>query len=216
MTHPLVIFDCDGVLVDSEKLAIQIDQAMLADLGLNFSLPEVIEKFVGKSDVQFKVEVELLLGKPLPTTWIENLNEQYRLRFEKELKPVSGIYEVLENLGQPYCLASSGTPEKIRNSLRITGLLRFFEDRIYSAVDVKNGKPAPDLFLHAASSLGYAPSNCIVVEDSVTGVQAGLSAGMSVIAYSGSVTAPEKLQFPGVRVISSMEMLTNSLLSKTH
>ena len=215
MALPLIIFDCDGVLVDSEKLAIQIDQAMLADLDLNFSLPEVIEKFVGKSDLQFKAEVELLLGKPLSKSWIENLNEQYRLRFEKELKPVSGIYEVLENLKQPFCVASSGTPEKIRNSLRITGLLRFFEGSIYSAVDVANGKPAPDLFLYAASQMGYAPNDCIVVEDSVTGVQAGLGAGMSVIAYSGSVTAREKLQFPGVKVISTMDELTTGLFSAT-
>lgn len=215
MKLPLIIFDCDGVLVDSEKLAIKIDQEALATLGLNLSLSDVIEKFVGKSDIQFKAEVERLLGSELPSGWIENLNQEYQIRFEKELKPVDGIYEVLENLKQPYCVASSGNPEKIRNSLRITGLLKFFENRIFSSVEVNNGKPAPDLFLYAAKNMGYVPGDCIVVEDSVAGVQAGLRAGMSVFAYSGSVTESEKLEFPGVKIISDMKMLTIGQLSKT-
>ena len=206
-----IIFDCDGVLVDSEPLSIEVDRQMLAELGWHLSLDEIIERFVGRSHEHFIQEVTKYLGVPPPPEWDEKSTPLYRAAYEKSLKPVDGIVAALDRLKLLFCVASSGTHEKMAFTLGLTGLLNRFEGHMFSATEVENGKPAPDLFLHAAKSMGWNPTSCIVVEDSVYGVKAGLAAGMRVIAYSGGVTNSGKLAHSGVTVISNMAELPGAI-----
>lgn len=203
----LVIFDCDGVLVDSERLAIKVDVAVLSELGWQISESEVIERFVGVSDAVFKSEVEAHLGISLPDDWDAQVQPRYREVFRQELKPVDGIIEALERLSIPTCVASSGSHEKIRFTLGLTGLYEHFKGRIFSVEDVIRGKPAPDLFLHAARSMNARPEACAVIEDSAIGATAARAAGMQVFAFSGSVTPALKLAGPGTVVFESMSGL---------
>jgi HAD superfamily hydrolase (TIGR01509 family) len=196
----LVIFDCDGVLVDSERLSIRVDAVYLEQIGWPMAESEIVERFVGKSDADMRAAIEAHLGGPVPAEIDEAFERLYRETFENELEAVDGIEAVLEALaaaGTPVCVASSGTHAKIRRSLMKTGLARFFGDRLYSAMDVPNGKPAPDLFLHAAATLGVEPARCAVVEDSAPGVVAALAAGMRAFAYAGGVTPAERLRSAG-------------------
>jgi HAD superfamily hydrolase (TIGR01509 family) len=196
----LVIFDCDGVLVDSERLSIRVDAVYLEQIGWPMAESEIVERFVGKSDADMRAMIEDHLGGPVPAEIDEAFERLYRETFDNELEAVDGIEAVLEALaaaGTPVCVASSGTHAKIRRSLAKTGLARFFGDRLYSAMDVRNGKPAPDLFLHAAATLGVEPARCAVVEDSAPGVVAALAAGMRAFAYAGGVTPAERLRAAG-------------------
>ena len=204
---PAVIFDCDGVLVDSERLSIRIDQEILAELGWDLTLDEIVERFVGKSQAAYEREVEEHLGRALPAGWDEQNDWRYRDAFERELRSVPGIESALDAIAWPTCVASSGTHKRIRFTLRLTGLWDRFDGRIFSASDVARGKPAPDLFLYAAESMGWVPSRCVVVEDSVHGVRAGLDAGMHVVAFAGGVTPAARLEAPGVVVIDDMQDL---------
>jgi HAD superfamily hydrolase (TIGR01509 family) len=207
----LVIFDCDGVLVDSERLAVKVDVAILAKLGWSLSEAEVIEKFVGASDEYFRREVEAYLGRALPLGWEADVEPLYRRAFEASLCPVAGVVEALDRITMRTCVASSGTHEKMRFTLGITGLYDRFAGRIFSAIEVERGKPAPDLFLHAAARMGAAPRACAVVEDSARGVAAGLAAGMNVFAYAGGVTPRERLKGPTVVVFEDMRDLPELL-----
>ena len=193
----LVIFDCDGVLVDSERLSIRVDAAYLERLGWPLSEAEIIERFVGRSDADMRAAIEEHRGAPIPQDVEEWFGRMYRETFEAELEAVEGVRDVLKALAEarvPVCVASSGTHEKIRRSLELTGLTAYFGDRIFSAVDVQHGKPAPDLFLHAASTLAAEPATCAVVEDSVYGVMAASAAGMRAFAYAGGVTSADRLR----------------------
>ncbi|MGP4032577.1 HAD family hydrolase [Pseudarthrobacter sp. 1C304] len=203
----LVVFDCDGVLVDSETIAVRVDQRVLADLGWNLNLDEIVERFVGRSEAHFVATVERHLGLELAAGWDRKYEPWYRAAFERGLTAVDGIVEALDALRLPHCVASSGTHAKMRRTLGQTGLWHRFEGRIFSATDVANGKPAPDLFLHAAGTLGAAPERCAVVEDSAHGVQAARSAGMHVFAYAGGVTPAERLAGPGTTVFTDMRQL---------
>jgi HAD superfamily hydrolase (TIGR01509 family) len=212
----LVIFDCDGVLVDSERLSIRVDVAYLERLGWPLSEEEIIERFVGRSDADMRAAIEEHLAAPIPPDVEEWFGKMYRETFEAELEAVEGVGEVLELLAEarvPVCVASSGTHEKIRRSLELTGLTGYFGDRIFSAVDVEHGKPAPDLFLHAASTLGAEPAACAVVEDSVYGVMAASAAGMRALAYAGGVTSADRLRAaaPGAVVFERMAELPDLL-----
>lgn len=213
MCNQLVIFDCDGVLVDSEVLYIQIDQQVLATLGWTISRDEVIDRFVGRSHEHFVEVVEEHLGQKLPNDWEESFDHLYREALERELQSVEGIVEALDAIMAPTCVASNGRHDKIRFSLGLTGLLPRFEGRIFSASDVARGKPAPDLFQFAASSLGHKSSDCIVVEDSWAGVTAALAANMKVIAYAGGLTPREKLEGERVLIIDHMSQLPEALNS---
>ena len=207
----LVILDCDGVLVDSEPIAVRIDVEVLAELGWTVTEADVIERFVGISEADMVRQIEEHLGRPLPATWDEEFVPRYRAAFEAELAPVEGVVEALDGLSVQTCVASSGTHERIRFSLGLTGLLERFEDRIFSATDVKLGKPAPDLFLHAARSLGADPSRCAVVEDSHFGVVAARAAGMHAFGYSGGLTSADRLEGPGTIVFDDMRDLPGLL-----
>ncbi|MYS21593.1 MULTISPECIES: HAD family hydrolase [unclassified Streptomyces] len=195
MQYELVIFDNDGVLVDSEPLSNRILADYLTELGHPTTYEDSIRDFMGAAVHRIHDVVRERSGRSLP----DGFNAAYHARvfaaFERELQPVDGVVPVLEKLtadGVPYCLASSGTHERIRVALRKTGLYaRFGEQRIFSAQDVGHGKPAPDLFLHAARTLGVRPERCAVVEDSPLGVQAARAAGMDVFGFTAMTPAAE-------------------------
>lgn len=181
----LVIFDCDGVLVDSEPLANAVLHAELVRAGLDLDLAESTRLFTGLSLSSSLAIIEARLGGPPPADFMPRLRAGVVDRFRRELAPVPGIVEVLARLEAERCVASSGSHEKIRFSLGLTGLDAYFGDgRIFSADDVERGKPAPDLFLHAALRMGRAAGECTVVEDSVPGVVAARAAGMRALAYA--------------------------------
>lgn len=203
----LVIFDCDGVLVDSEVISIDVDQLVLADLGWQIARDEIIARFVGRSHAHFLDVVEEHIGRKLSADWEDSYQRLFREALTRDLRPIPGIVDALDSISIPSCVASNGSHEKMQLTLGKTGLLPRFEGRIFSALEVEHGKPAPDLFLLAATVLGHNPSDCVVVEDSVAGVQAGLNAGMKVIAYAGGVTPREWLLIPGVTVIDDMAEL---------
>jgi HAD superfamily hydrolase (TIGR01509 family) len=190
----LVIFDNDGVLVDSERLANGILAELLTEAGLPYTLEEAVRDYMGGSMASMRLKAEGMLGRPLPA----DLEDRYHQRlFEgfAELKAVDGVAAVLDHLdaqGTTYCLASSGTHQRIRTALTTVGFLDRFEGRIFSAEDVAHGKPAPDLFLHAATTMGVEPADCLVIEDSPLGVAAAVAAKMKVFGYAG-MTDPAKL-----------------------
>jgi HAD superfamily hydrolase (TIGR01509 family) len=216
VSHPfdLVIFDCDGVLVDSERLSIRVDAMFLERLGWPMDQAEIVERFVGRSDADMRADIEERLGRPIPAEIDREFDRIYRDTFERELTAVDGIVAALDaiaRIGTRTCVASSGGHAKIRRSLELTGLTRYFGDRIFSAADVPRGKPAPDLFLHAASSMDASPSRCAVVEDSAFGVDAALAAGMQAFGYAGGVTSGDRLSRPGVIVFDDMRELPELL-----
>lgn len=208
----LVLFDCDGVLVDSEKLSVEIHRRVLADLGWELSREEIIERFVGRSSAHFRAALETHLGRSLPDDWEDPYQQWYVDAFAGELEAVPGVVSALDAIGFRTCVASSGSHEKIRRNLDLTGLLPRFEGRIFSAEDVTDGKPAPDLFLHAAERLGVSPAGCVVIEDSRYGVQAARAAGMRVLGYGGGITSPESLRREGATVFTDMTELPALLL----
>jgi HAD superfamily hydrolase (TIGR01509 family) len=203
----LVVFDCDGVLVDSEVIAVRVDQKVLTDLGWDLEIDEIVERFVGRSEAHFVATVEQHLGIRLAEGWDQEYGRWYQDAFERGLEAVDGIEEALDGLPLPHCVASSGSHEKMHRTLGKTGLLHRFQGRLFSATEVANGKPAPDLFLHAARRLSTAPERCAVVEDSAYGVQAARAAGMHVFAYAGGVTPAARLAGPGTTVFSDMRQL---------
>jgi HAD superfamily hydrolase (TIGR01509 family) len=203
----LVIFDCDGVLVDSERLAIKIDAMLLEKIGWPLSEEEIVRRFVGRSDAYMRSEIEAHLGGSLPTGWADEFGPMYRKTFESDLAPIDGIVEALDAITLPTCVASSTSPEGVRWRLELTGLIDRFRDNIFSSTQVTNGKPAPDLFLFAARRMGFPPTACAVVEDSAWGVQAAHAAGMRVFAYAGGVTGAEALAGDGTVVFHNMREL---------
>jgi HAD superfamily hydrolase (TIGR01509 family) len=203
----LVIFDCDGVLVDSERIAVRIDALVLAELGWPLSEQEVIERFVGRPEAYMVEQIELALGRELAADWDAAYRPLYREAFEAELEPVDGVIEALDGIPAPTCVASSSSHERLRHTLGLTGLLERFDGRIFSADDVRNGKPAPDLFLHAAATLGADPARCAVVEDSRYGVEAARAAGMRAFGYAGGLTAADRLAGPATTVFDDMREL---------
>jgi HAD superfamily hydrolase (TIGR01509 family) len=191
--YDLVIFDNDGVLVDSEPISNRLLAAYLTELGHPTSYEDSIRDYMGSALHRVHDLVLERTGKRLPDDFDDVFHARVFAAFQRELKPVPGVEAVLEKLaadGTPYCVASSGSHERIRVGHRTTGLDRWFDDtRIFSAQDVGRGKPAPDLFLHAARQMGVAPERCVVVEDSPLGVRAGVAAGMDVLAFTAMTPA---------------------------
>ena len=206
----LVIFDCDGVLVDSERLAIRVEAEIVTNLGWSLTESDIIERFVGRSASYMHHEIERHLNRRID--WDVEFEARYREVFEAELLPVSGVFDALSEITVPTCVASSGSHDRIRFTLGKTGLLDRFCGRIFSVDDVENGKPAPDIFLHAAMKMGASPDRCAVVEDSVSGVRAGMAAGMAVFGFSGGVTSAEALSIGESIVFDDMAKLPTLLL----
>jgi len=181
----LVIFDCDGVLVDSEPIANRILVAALCEAGLRLSLEEAMARYVGRSMAAVVALAEAELGRPLPEGFLDRVQALTFAAFRQELRPIPGVADALAALSMPVCVASSGAPEKIALSLSLTSLDRFFHGKTFSASEVARGKPHPDLFLHAARRMAVSPAACVVIEDSVPGIDAAKAAGMSVLGFSG-------------------------------
>jgi HAD superfamily hydrolase (TIGR01509 family) len=179
----LVIFDCDGVLVDSELITNRIFARMLNEMGIPVSLEDMFEQFVGRSMPQCLEMIAGLLGRPVPDEFVPEFQARATAALESDLKAVPDIEEVLAGMGIPYCVASSGTHEKMNTTLGITGLLPKFRGKMFSVTEVANSKPAPDVFLYAARQSGVDASACAVIEDTPTGVRAGVAAGMTVFGY---------------------------------
>lgn len=201
----LVIFDCDGVLIDSERLAIRTESQILTELGWPLSETEVIERFVGRSSRYMQTVIEEQLGRPVD--WKIEFERRVREVCERELVPVDGVISALDEISVPTCVASSSSHEMLKFKLGLTGLIDRFQGRIFSADDVAHGKPDPAVFLHAAASIGVLPNRCAVIEDSVSGVEAGLVAGMTVFAFCGGVTSAQQLACDDVVLFDSMLQL---------
>lgn len=206
----LVIFDCDGILVDSDSISLQIQAEALTELGLPMTFDECFREFAGIGMPRTIEIVEQRLGRPIPKGWEQALQQRVYEAFERELKPVPGIVPALEAIDADVCVASSGTHEKMKLTLGLTGLYDRFEGRIFSSTEVPRAKPAPDLFLHAASELQKQPSNCVVVEDSPAGVEAARAAGMYALAYAATTPA-SVLQGPNTTVFEDMRELPRLL-----
>ena len=205
----LVIFDCDGVLVDSERLAVRTEAEILRGLGWPLTESEIVERFVGRSAAYMHSEIERHLGRRVD--WDEEFEARYDEVFRRELAPVPGLVDALDRIGVATCVASSGSHEKMRFTLGLVGLFDRFSGRIFSVDDVDHGKPAPDIFLHAAEQMGVTPDRCAVIEDSVSGVTAGLAAGMAVFAFAGGVTSGAKLALGSAVVFEEMSDLPELL-----
>jgi HAD superfamily hydrolase (TIGR01509 family) len=211
----LVIFDCDGVLVDTEEIGARISAQALTRLGWALTPQEALDRFLGCTDEYFAQQAELHLGRPLPPGWDDTIETLCDAAYATELKPVPGVETVLDELNAldvPVCVASNGSHDKMRRTLGATGLHSRFDGRIFSARDVARGKPAPDLYLHAAQSMGAEPSRCVVVEDSPRGVEAAQAAGMACIGYAG-LTPATRLAAPGVTVCETMATVLGHLRS---
>ncbi|MFF2044932.1 HAD family hydrolase [Kitasatospora sp. NPDC058170] len=203
----LVIFDCDGVLVDSERIAARVQVALGAELGWPLTESEVVERFIGRSTASIAEQVATRLGAETAALWGKRFEQLHREAVDVGLRPVEGLPEALAGIALPTCVASSGSHEKMRHTLGRTGLYGHFEGRIFSATEVDRGKPAPDLFLYAAERMGVDPAACAVVEDSRPGVQAARAAGMRAFGYAGGLTPAERLEGPATVVFHDMREL---------
>jgi HAD superfamily hydrolase (TIGR01509 family) len=209
----LVIFDCDGVLVDSERIAVRVESRFLTELGWPLSEAEIVERFMGRTDQYMDEAIQAELGDRLPGDWKDQFHRRYREAWAAELAPVDGVLDALDLIERTIrtCVASGGSHDKLRFTLGHTGLYRRFEGRIFSGYEVADGKPAPDLFLHAAARMGVEPARCAVVEDSRFGVMAARRAGMRAFGYAGGLTPPDRLEGPATVVFDDMRDLPRLL-----
>jgi HAD superfamily hydrolase (TIGR01509 family) len=181
----LIIFDCDGVLIDSEVIANRVNVEVLAGLGVEFTLEEYMERFVGVSLRDEVLEVERLRKIKLPDDYEARLmNHKYKV-FDEELKAIEGIVDFVKGIETPKAVASGSSPERLEYTLKLTHLWELFAPHIYSTTLVPKSKPAPDIFLYTADQFGVKPEKCLVIEDSTLGVRAGVAAGMTVLGFSG-------------------------------
>lgn len=216
MNHfELIIFDCDGVLVDSERIANEVFARILnEECGFDLSLDDMFETFVGHSSTQCMKIITSMLGESPP----ENLEHRYKTEINTALAEkvvaVKGIEKALEEIQIPFCVASSGSHEKMRITLGKTNLLDQFSDRMFSTSDVKHGKPSPDIYLHAAAAMGdVAPKNCLVIEDSPLGVQGGVAAGMTVFGYTELMKEHRLSQAGAHHLFQDMGNLAHEILT---
>jgi HAD superfamily hydrolase (TIGR01509 family) len=189
VASPLLIFDCDGVLIDSEAIYLDVEMAYLRELGVKVERPWYMREFMALGPAEWRIKYAGLIlretGEPLLDTGFEQLKAESRRRVAEELKPVEGAEAMLESLGCARCVASSTQLAFLHRKLDLVDFSRFFGDGIFSGDMVEHGKPAPDLFLHAAQAMGHDDGDCIVIEDSVNGVRGGKAAGHFVIGFTG-------------------------------
>ena len=192
MTPDLIIFDCDGVLIDSEIIACGADAEELSRIGYPITVDEVVRRFAGVPNGQMFAEIERELGRPLPPDLEDRVESKVLQRYRNGLEPIARVRETISTLAWPFCVASSSKPQKLTLGLSETGLFDLCHPNIFSSTLVDKGKPAPDLFLFAAERMQVAPGRCIVIEDSVAGVTAARAAGMRILGFfGGSHCSPE-------------------------
>jgi HAD superfamily hydrolase (TIGR01509 family) len=185
MNLDLVIFDCDGVLVDSEVISCRAHAQTLTRHGYPITEEQVLHRFLGVSDREARLTIEHEIGRRLPEDFEVQVKEATLKFYAGDLKAIAGVTAAIAAISLPKCVASSGTPEKIRHGLECAGLFETLSPHIFSATQVKRGKPAPDLFLYAANRMRAAPERCLVIEDSVPGVTGAVAAGMTVLGFHG-------------------------------
>jgi HAD superfamily hydrolase (TIGR01509 family) len=212
----LVIFDCDGVLVDSEPIINRTHAQVLTACGYPITEDELLARFCGMSDAEMLATIEHEWGRTLPSSYAERVGAIIEEGFGQSLVAIEGVAEALDSLRLPVCVASSGVPEQIRRKLELTGLLARFGEDLFSATMVARGKPAPDLFLYAAQQLATAPKRCLVIEDSPLGIEAAIAAGMTAIGFcGGSHCGPEHgdrlLSRGAALVIADMRELSTAM-----
>lgn len=213
MNWELVIFDCDGVLVDSEPISRRVAVELLSEIGVSISVGQAAELFTGLSLSSIFRIIEERFGILVPDSYESEYYKRMDVAFRAELKSEPGIVQALDAISLPSCVASSGPHEKMQTTLGVTGLLSRFEGRIFSSRDVERGKPYPDLFLHAAANMQTSPAKCVVVEDSLPGVQAAVAAGMSVFGYARA-SSPAALENAGAVIFDDMTELPELLNGK--
>ena len=206
MGWQLIIFDCDGVLVDSEPISNRILAEMLTEAGLPMSLEECYEHFMGRTMRDCLDILARRFRHRVATDFVDSVRRRTLDELAAEIEPVPGVAAVLERVTAPMCVASSGQLVKMRTTLGRTGLLPYFEGRLFSAAGMARGKPHPDIFLRAATAMGAEPDACAVVEDSPAGVEAGVAAGMTVFGYA-ALTGPARLAAAGAHVFTHMREL---------
>lgn len=210
----LVIFDCDGVLVDSEHLAAQVFANQLAFYGIAMTPQQCEFQFRGHTMDYCFNELRNLYPGALPSDFLEVLAVATETYFTEHLQPVRGVEAVLRWLQEeniPFCVASNGALKKIRHSLKVAGLVRYFADHCFSAESVPQGKPAPDLFLSAARQMGFSPEETVVIEDSTAGVTAAIRAGMTVFRYGDTAEMGEENKVASFTHMSELRMLIENL-----
>jgi HAD superfamily hydrolase (TIGR01509 family) len=210
LNFDLIIFDCDGVLVDSEPIVNRVFVEMLEELGFTLDFEGSLREFAGSSMSNRLRVTQQRLGWVAPQDFSSHFDRRLNKVMESELRPVPGVAEVLGKLSLPWCVASNGGQEDMRFRLQKAGLLRWFDGKMFSASEVSEGKPAPDIFVHVAKRMGVEPSRCAVIEDSLPGVQAGVAAGMVVFGYA-RLTSHQTLQKAGARVFEGMTELPRLL-----
>jgi HAD superfamily hydrolase (TIGR01509 family) len=213
----MVIFDCNGVLVDSEPLATSIVSQEFMRAGFNLTPDIVARYFTGRRPADMFAEVEIASGRKLPAGFAATVASATLRRFRAELRATAHMAQALSWLRGPKCVASSSSFDRIRVSLESTELIRYFDPYLFSATEVRDGKPSPDLFLYAAGKMHVEPRHCIVVEDSSVGVAAGVAAGMTAVGFVGGTHAgprlPEQLRAAGARaIVSDMRALKSTII----
>lgn len=207
-----IIFDCDGILVDSETIANQVLLSMSAPFGLRMTMEEAVKNFNGRRLKNIFEQIEKLTDKKLPDSFETDFRKQTFEAFKTDLKAVKGVRRFIENLSVPYCVASSGPVEKITLNLTTTRLIQNFENRIFSSYEINSWKPDPDIFIHACNQMGFKKEECIVIEDSVAGVLAGVKGGFKVFALANENNAQDLLD-EGATVFYNYEELEGILNS---
>lgn len=186
--YKCVIFDCDGVLVDSEPLANGVFVEMANELGANIDLDYAYRYFKGDSFKNCQNHVQKILDKPLPQNFEEEFRQRSFKSFTNNLKAIEGIESIIKSLEIPFCVASSGPQSKIKHNLKLTGLFDYFEGRIFSCYDINKWKPEPDIFLHAAKTMKFSINECLVIEDTIIGINAAKSGGIDVFGFADDYT----------------------------
>jgi HAD superfamily hydrolase (TIGR01509 family) len=213
----MIIFDCNGVLVDSEPIATTVAAEAFRNIGIDIKPEAVARYFAGRRPADMFAAIESASGVRLPAKFPLAVSAAILQRLQEELRPIPHVVHALTWLRGPKCVASSSSPERVRLSLEVTELDRFFSKNIFSANDVKNGKPAPDLFLHVSAHTGVAPKDCYVVEDSPAGVTAAVAAGMTAIGFVGGSHAESNLaakltEAGAAAVIADMRALKSAVV----
>lgn len=213
----LIIFDCDGVLIDSEVLACESVRRQLARHGVDLAHADIVQRFLGRGFAEVQRYYEAHRGEAMPASFAGALRDEMRAAFSENLAAMPYVTTLLQHLETPYCLASSSDPERVEFSLRLAGLYPYFKGRIYTASEVTAAKPAPDLFLLAAERMKCDPGRCLVIEDSVSGIEAAKAAGMSVWGFvggshhAGSAGAARLMAAGAMRIFAHMSEIEAAL-----
>ena len=209
----LIIFDCDGVIVDSERIANEVFAKVLnEECGFSLSLDDMFQTFVGHSSSQCMAIIKEMLGEEPPPHLESRYKEEINHALATSVTAVSGIENAITNISIPYCVASSGSYEKMRTTLGKTKLLKYFDGKLHSTTDVDRGKPFPDIYLYAAKKMGVLdPSKCLVIEDSPLGVKGGVSAGMTVFGYSELMDRNRLINAGAHHTFNNMYYLANEI-----